>query len=261
MSSLETRLRPLAHRLPPLLPATAWRLLRSATKPSGVLRYLRDRRAYGRLAGSQAVRWRNAYPVLAERVATTPYDAHYFFQDVWAARRIAELRPARHVDVGSRVDFVGFLTAMCDVTFVDIRPLEVELEGLTPIAGSVLDLPFSDGSLESVSCLHVAEHVGLGRYGDPLDPAGTVKAISELQRVVAPGGQLLFSGPVGAERVCFNAHRVNDPRKVVGWFDELELVEFSGVDDQGAFRRHRSVEELADARYGCGLFRFTRRDG
>ena len=49
---------------------------------------------------------------------------------MWAARRIAERRPARHVDVGSRVDLVGFLTAITEVTFVDIRPLEVDIEGL-----------------------------------------------------------------------------------------------------------------------------------
>ena len=41
-------------------------------------------------------------------------------------------------------------------------------------------------------------------------------------------------------------------------FGELDLVELSGVDDSGAFRRHRSLEELAGATYGCGMFRFTR---
>jgi SAM-dependent methyltransferase len=91
------------------------------------------------------------------------------------------------------------------VAFLDVRPLDADIEDLEPIAGSVLELPFADRSLPSVSCLHVAEHIGLGRYGDPLDPAGTRKAIAELQRVTAPGGQLLFSLPVGRQRLCFNA--------------------------------------------------------
>jgi SAM-dependent methyltransferase len=198
------------------------------------------------------------YPQLHDRLPTSPYDEHYFFQDIWAARRVAELAPARHVDVGSRVDWVGFLTSLTEVVFVDIRPLEAEVERLTSVTASLLDLPFADGSVESLSCLHVAEHVGLGRYGDRLDPAGTGKAAAELQRVLAPGGQLLFSLPVGRPRVCFNAHRIHDPDEIRAMFPELELVEFSGVDDDGSFRRNLDPRELAAATYACGLFRFTR---
>ena len=224
--------------------------------PRAYARFVRDFRAYRALGGR--ARWRDAFPQLHDRLPSSPYDEHYFFQDVWAARRIAELAPGRHVDVGSRVDLVGFLTAVTEVVFVDIRPLPVELDRLESVAGSLLALPFEDRSLESLSCLHVAEHVGLGRYGDPLDPDGTRKAAAELQRVLAPGGQLLFSGPVGRPRVCFNAHRIHDPREIVAMFGELELVEFSGVDDAGMFARNRPLEELAGASYANGLFRFTR---
>jgi SAM-dependent methyltransferase len=234
------------------------RAVRAAAVVPGAARYLRDRRAYTRLPGAEPMRWRDAFPKVADRILTTPYDAHYLPQDTWAARRVAEVGPERHVDVGSRVEFACFLTAVTRVAFVDIRPLDADIEDLASIAGSVLDLPFESRSLPSVSCLHVAEHVGLGRYGDPLDPTGTRKAIAELQRVTAPGGQLLFSLPVGRPRVCFNAHRVHDPREILAMFGELELAEFAGVDDAGEFRRHRDVGELADQRYACGMYRLVR---
>jgi SAM-dependent methyltransferase len=189
----------------------------------------------------------------------SPFDSHYFYQDAWAAGHVAALAPDRHIDVGSRVDYVGFLAAaVCAVTFVDIRRLEADLERLGSVAGSVLEMPFATESVTSLSCLHVAEHIGLGRYGDPLDPLGTRKAAAELARVLAPGGALLFSLPVGAPRVCFNAHRIHAPGDVREMFADLELTEFSGVDDQGVFRRHRALDELAGSVYACGMFRLVK---
>jgi len=221
-------------------------------------RFQHDLAAYRAMPGGESVRDEDLFPQLGDWREVHELDAHYFHQDTWAANRIAELRPGGHVDVGSRVDLVGFLTALTDVTFVDIRPLQVDIERLTCVTGSILDLPFADRSLESVSCLHVAEHIGLGRYGDPLDPAGSRKAMAELQRVVAPGGHLLFSGPIGRPRVCFNAHRIHDPLAVLELFGELELVEFAVVDDAGRFTRHRDPAAYRDLSYGCGMFLLRR---
>jgi FkbM family methyltransferase len=221
-------------------------------------RFQRDLAAYRAMPGGEAAREEDLFPQLGDWREVHELDAHYFHQDTWAANRIAETRPGRHVDVGSRIDLVGFLTAVTEVTFVDIRPLQVDIERLTCVAGSILELPFADRSLESVSCLHVAEHIGLGRYGDPLDPAGSIKAMAELQRVVAPGGHLLFSGPIGRPRTCFNAHRIHDPLAVLELFGELELVEFAVVDDAGRFTRHRDPAAYRDLTYGCGMFLLRR---
>lgn len=234
---------------------------RVAAAPRGYGRFISDLRRYRRLAPRGEAPLAEAYPQIHDRTLASAFDRHYFYQDVWAAQRVAEARPARHVDVGSRVDFVGFLTSVTAVTFVDIRPLEAEVEGLTSVAGSILDLPFEDRAVESLSCLHVAEHIGLGRYGDPLDPDGTRRAAAELARVLAPGGSLLFSLPVGRPRTCFNAHRIHSPGEILQMLEGLELTEFAGVDDHGSFARHRRPRELSDERYGCGMFHLTRPRG
>ena len=209
----------------------------------GLAAWYRDRRAYMELPGAERLDWRASDPQVHDLTPRSPFDPHYFYQDVWAAQRVAELGPKRHVDVGSRVDLVGFLTAITEVTFVDIRLLEAEVEGLSSVEGSVLEMPFPGRSLESVSCLHVAEHIGLGRYGDPLDPDGTVKAMKELQRVVAPGGQLLFAGPVGRRQVVFNAHRIQPPSSVIEIFDELELIEGLRAELEESSSRLTELEE------------------
>ena len=221
-----------------------------------VPRYVTSWHRYQRLPGAECLRLRDADPRLSDRLPASPYDPHYFHQAIWTAERIFARDPAKHVDVGSELLFVGMLAARLPVTFVDIRPLEVQVAKLHSIAGNVLALPFPNRSLPSVSCLHVVEHVGLGRYGDELDPAGTRRALLELQRVLAPGGDLYVSLPVGRPRVAFNAHRVHDPRDVVGWIEAADLVEFTLVDDHGRLRPEASLEEAATMRYGCGFYWF-----
>jgi len=148
------------------------------------------------------------------------------------------------------------LTTHTQVTFIDVRPLKVELARLYPIAGSIARLPLRDGSITSLSCLHVVEHIGLGRYGDQLDPLGTRRACKELIRVLAPGANLFVSLPVGRPRVCFNAHRIHSPWQVLSCFEGLELIEFSAVDDRGKFCEKADMDEMGQASYACGLFWF-----
>jgi SAM-dependent methyltransferase len=225
----------------------------------GLPRYLRDRRAYQALPGAERLARYDDNPQLGDWTETTPYDAHYLHQDAWAARELHALAPERHVDVGSRVTFVAGIAAFVPVTFVDVRPLDADVPNLTAVAGSVLAMPFADRSLPSLSCLHVAEHIGLGRYGDPLDPQGTRKAAAELQRVLGPGGVLWFSLPVGEPRTNFNAHRVHDPAEVPAMFPELELASFRAVDDGGRFRDDVAPADLRGASWSAGLYRFERR--
>ncbi len=118
---------------------------------------------------------------------------------------------------------------------------------------------FKKNSISSLSCLNVAEHIGLGKYGDKLDPYGTKKACGELAKILAPGGNLYFSGSVGYERVCFNAHRVNSPKKIVEYFKDLELVELSAIDDQNKFVENIDIEILENSSFACGLFHFIKK--
>ena len=148
------------------------------------------------------------------------------------------------------------LSAHVPTIFVDYRPLAARQSGLIPVGGDIVRLPFADASLPSVSCLHVIEHIGLGRYGDSLDAEGARRAATELQRVVSMGGKLYLSTPIGRERVCFNAHRVFSVATILAMFSQLRLVAFSYVDDGGRLHQDVPSDSVPPLDYGCGFFEF-----
>jgi hypothetical protein len=221
-------------------------------------RYAADWFAFRRQAGSWSVKAADSYPCLADRLPTTPFDPHYFYQGNWLARRLAEAKPRQHVDVGSSVLMIGVLSAHVPTIFVDYRPLVVQQSGLTCVAADINRLPFADRSVASLSCLHVIEHIGLGRYGDPINADGARLAAEELQRLVGPGGTLYLSTPIGRERVCFNAHRVFAPTTILSWFSQLQLARFSYVSDDGSLNEDVSPTQALQLDYGCGFFEFRR---
>ncbi len=219
---------------------------------------MQDWARYAAMPGAERLRFIDSMPQTGDRTSTTPFDSHYFFLNGWAMRRVVGLNPKLHVDIGSDIQFPNLLSAVIPTCFVDYRPLTARCQGMTSVAGDITSLPFASGSVGSLSCLHVAEHVGLGRYGDRLDPLGTRKAANELARVLAPGGSLFFGLPVGVERTCFNAHRIHAPRTICQYFDGLELVEFSGVLDDGRFVERAALTDFANEAYACGMYWFRK---
>ncbi len=221
-------------------------------------RYIANWRSYQRSSGAR-LRLGQSYPCLSDFVTTTPFDPHYFYQSAWLARELQGRRPtARHVDIGSDVRMIGVLSAFVPVDFVDYRPLKVSLNGLVCAAGDITSLEFASDSLGSVSSLHVVEHIGLGRYGDPIDANGSERALAELARVVKPGGHLFLSVPVGRETVCFNAHRVFDPTTITNALAPLELCGFSLVTDDGQYVETATMDAARQQMYGCGMFVFRK---
>lgn len=197
---------------------------------------------------------RNIFPTLTDRTVATPIEPVYFFQDLWFSARIHANLPATHVDVGSSIKAMSMLAQFFPVRFVDIRTIDVEVPNLEFVEGSILELPFPDGSIDSLSSLCVVEHIGLGRYGDPLDGFGTEKAVAELIRVLAKGGNLYVSVPVDdRSRVYFNAHRAFTRAHVLSLFGGLALRSESyiyGVDMVSHYREGGG--------FGTGLFHFTK---
>lgn len=191
----------------------------------------------------------------------TGFDRHYVYHTAWAARILADARPLAHIDISSMLYFSTLISAFIPVQFYDYRPANVQLNGLTCHHADLQKLPFADNSVPSLSCMHVVEHIGLGRYGEPLDPQGDLQAMAELKRVLASGGDLLFVAPVGRPRIVFNAHRIYAYQHILEAFQGLTLHEFALIPDKinGNGLMLNATEAEADAQeYGCGCFWFKK---
>lgn len=229
------------------------------------VRFVRDFLDFRRMASAGKRRfpvlWRDRYPCLDDNTPTTGFDRHYVYHPAWAARILARTMPPYHVDISSTLHFCSIVSAFVPVRFYDYRPVRLDLENLETGVADLLSLPFEDKSLPSLSCMHVVEHVGLGRYGDPLDPDGDLKSAAELKRVLGDGGSLIFVVPVGKPRIHFNAHRVYSYGQVVDCFAGLDLREFALVPDdpkEGGIILN-APRDVADSQmYGCGCFWFQR---
>lgn len=190
----------------------------------------------------------------------------YFWMDFWGAKRIAENKPIRHYDIGSRLDglIAHLLSAGIDVTMLDIRPVRGDVPGLHFIQADATNLEnIADGTLESLSAICSLEHFGLGRYGDSIDPEGCFKAFKAIQRVIKPGGYIYIAVPVGKEHIEFNAHRIFYASTVVREFEKMELIEYSSVgqdkkDLSLTIRPHEDIHVLDQGPTEMGLFIFKK---
>ena len=225
---------------------------------AGYIWYLRDLIKFKLKNPKVKIKLIDLYPQLHDKTSKTYLDAHYFYQQLWLFENVLKNKPKEHVDVGSTYQMSGYLSKIVPTTFIDIRPIDAKLDNLKVLDASILDLPYPENSLESVSCLHVIEHIGLGRYGDEIDPDGWKKACKELQRVLAKGGRLYLSTPVGKPRVCFNAHRVFNPYEITKELEELKILSCSVVDDAGGYLNGVGFDDVSNSDYALGLFVLTK---
>lgn len=225
----------------------------------GIGRLIGFRRDYLRyrqlnVGSDHVIRGGDMQPCLRDRTDTTPIEPIYFYQDTWLARKLAERRPEAHVDVGSSAKAIALIAQFIPVTMVDIRPVDLSVPGFKFVPGTLLDLPFATGSVGSLSSICVIEHIGLGRYGDPLDARGTDKAAGELSRVLAQGGDLYVTVPVAEEsRIEFNAHRTFTREHVLRLFPGLALIE-----ERYVYGREWGERYMPERGFGTGLFHFRK---
>lgn len=201
------------------------------------------------------------FPCMEDEVENHPVESHYLYHPAWAVRKLIEYKVTDHYDFGSTLHFASMASAITRLTLHDLRPPKIFLSNLECRSCDLMQIDYPDDSLPSISCMHTIEHIGLGRYGDKLNPLGDRMATSELSRILKPGGFLFFVVPVGYPRMQFNAHRIYSFELVLSLFPELALLEHSLIPDNAidiGMLDQPSAAIIDRQIHGCGCFIFRK---
>ena len=189
---------------------------------------------------------------------------HYFHQDLLVAKFVNDEQPKRHIDIGSRVDgFVAHVASFREIEVLDIRPLgKSEHENIKFIQADLMN-PQDLGDVDSISCLHVIEHFGLGRYGDPIDIDGHNKGIANLVDMLSKDGRLYISFPIAyKDEVHYNANRVLSMDTILkhpSIEENMELIRFDYVDNSGNLYTDIKLQDFnINTNNNCGIYTFKK---
>jgi SAM-dependent methyltransferase len=200
--------------------------------------------------------------MLFDKRKLEPFDPHYLYHTAWASRVLFKIKPKIHYDFASDLRFVTIISSFVKIVQYNLSIPTIKLSNLEFRSTDLTKMKnIKSNSLKSVSCMHVVEHIGLGRYGDKINPSADKVAINELIRVLAPGGNLLFVTPVGIPKIFFNAHRVYAYEDILRFFSCLSLKEFSFIGDNGFYsglELSPKINRIANHNYGCGCFWFKK---
>lgn len=191
----------------------------------------------------------------------------YFHQDLYVAKLIYRNNPTKHLDIGSRIDgFVAHIATFREIEIMDIRHQVSTVNNIKFKQADLMEMPTDMlDYTDSLSSLHAIEHFGLGRYGDPIDYIGYMKALDNIKHILKKGGKFYFSVPIGPQRIEFNAHRVFSVSYLLQIFqNDYDLISFAYINDEGNLivnpeMATDAINSNFGCNYGCGIFELVKR--
>lgn len=109
---------------------------------------------------------------------------------------------------------------------IEYNPIDTDDSRLTLLTVEEFSQnPRKFGVIFSISSF---EHDGLGRYGDPIDPEGDMKAMQNCLSMLNPDGFMVFATQIGKGSICWNAHRIYGRARLSRLLEGWELLDFRG---------------------------------
>ena len=168
--------------------------------------------------------------------ADPEYD-YTHFESVFCSDEIQKHPGDTILDIGSYLHFtLGLGCRFKNVTSIDCRPYKGPIaQNATFLVCDAREIPLPDKSFPLIVSQCTLEHIGLGCYGDPLDFAGDRRMVSEMRRILQPGGFLIITTTVANTKrpvVMYNVHRIYNFATLNKYFGGMRLcsVKFYNVE-------------------------------
>ncbi len=210
---------------------------------------------------------RNLYPVLEDYYADAGGNIknHLFHSDLLTSQYVFENKPENHLDVGSRIDgLVAQIAAFRKLDVFDVRNADLDPhKNINFIKVDLLreqsqKLKLKYDSISSIGCL---AHIGLGRYGEEINPNGHLEGIKKVSELAKSKCMIYVLAPVGKSGVEFNAHRVFNPKEFSNYFKEVgcDLRYFHLINDYGDLKLNSNLEDAENLNFGGGYYVFEKK--
>ncbi len=148
-------------------------------------------------------------------------------------RTLSEWQPRRVLEVGGGQGELSermHRELRAEVTFVDISPRMVELaraRGVEALEGDVQELPFADGSFDTVVAAWMLYHV------PDID-----RGLAEMARVLVKGGALIA--------VTNSVEHISELRELMAYDADAFSMVFNSENGEELLRRHFAAVERVD---------------
>ncbi len=156
---------------------------------------------------------------------------YYGTTDTWLYQALAKYPIA-----GKSVLIIGSVTpwyeAIClefggKPTVLEYNKIQCEDKRITYALPSQLK-----GTFDCCFCISSVEHDGLGRYGDPINPAGDIEFMKRLKKLIKPDGTVFLAVPIGIDTLTWNACRIYGEHRLPLLLKEWKLIAAIGYVPQ-----------------------------
>lgn len=147
----------------------------------------------------EADKWLEEERIEEERKFTTIVcDRHCEYP--FAMRNVVEREGVSSIlDMGCVGSYFPLLLATMgyNVIGIDINLWKVKCRNFQMVVGDIKRACFSDNYFDVITAISTIEHCGLERFGEIHDPAGDIKAVQEIHRILKNDGLFILTLPYG----------------------------------------------------------------